>query len=40
MEEEEIELQEQDLIDHAEQLFLEGKVDANYINYKEIDNNE
>jgi hypothetical protein len=39
VEEEEIELQEQDLIDHAEQLFLEGKVDPNYVNYKEIDNN-
>lgn len=32
-------MEEESLIDHAEQLFLEGKVDRNYINYKEIDNN-
>ena len=36
--EEVIELDEQNLIDHAEQLFLEGKVDSAYVDYPAIDN--
>lgn len=33
VEEEEIELEEENLIDHAEQLFLSGQVDAHYVDY-------
>lgn len=34
VQEEEIELQEDNLIDHAEQLFLSGQVDSHYVNYQ------